>query len=85
MGNWPSKSVRRGVLVGAWQLGLWLPQEREREGVSAKLIERDPARCEMDSKILVAREFKLMVEPHGVFALRFGGQVVPNEHIHTKR
>ena len=52
MGIQPKRTVRRVVIVGGRQLGIWLAQELERDGVSVKLIERDPARCALVSNIL---------------------------------
>jgi len=52
MGIQPQKAVRRAVIVGGKQLGIWVAQELERTGVAVKLIERDPARCELISNIL---------------------------------
>ena len=52
MGIQPQKAVRRAVIVGGKQLGIWVAQELERTGVAVKLIERDPARCELISNVL---------------------------------
>ena len=52
MGIQPQKAIRRVVIVGGRQLGIWLAQELEKAGVSVKLIEREPARCELVSNIL---------------------------------
>ena len=45
-------SLRRAMIVGGHQLGIWVARELERLGVSVKLIERDPRRCEFLSSIL---------------------------------
>ena len=52
MGIQPQKAIRRAVIVGGKQLGIWVAQELERSGVSVKLIERDPERCELIANIL---------------------------------
>lgn len=52
MGIRPRKALRRVVIVGGKQLGIWVAQELERSGVSVKLIERDAARCELVSNVL---------------------------------
>ncbi len=52
MGIQAQRSVRRVVIVGGHQLGIWVAQELERSGVSVKLIERDAQRCELISNIL---------------------------------
>ncbi len=52
MGIQPKTSLRRVVIVGGRQLGIWVAQELQRKGVSVKLIERDPARCELVSTVL---------------------------------
>ncbi len=52
MGIQPRKSVRRVVIVGGRQLGIWIAQELESAGVAVKLIERDAQRCEMVSNVL---------------------------------
>ena len=52
MGIQPRKAVKRVVIVGGKQLGIWVAQELQRSGVNVKLIERDPERCELVSRIL---------------------------------
>ena len=52
MGIRQKTAVRRVVIVGGRQLGIWVAQELEHAGVQVKLIERDPGRCEMISTIL---------------------------------
>jgi trk system potassium uptake protein TrkA len=52
MGIEARRAVRRVVIVGGHQLGIWVAQELQRAGVSVKLIERDPQRCELISNIL---------------------------------
>lgn len=52
MGIRPRRTLRRVVIVGGKQLGIWVAQELQRLGVHVKLIERDPQRCEFVSKIL---------------------------------
>ncbi len=52
MGIQPRKAVKRVVIVGGKQVGIWVAQELERSGVNVKLIERDPERCELVSRIL---------------------------------
>ena len=52
MGIQQKSALRRVVIVGGRQLGIWVAQELEQAGVQVKLIERDPARCEMISTIL---------------------------------
>ncbi len=52
MGIQPKKTLRRVVVVGGRQLGIWVAQELERKGVSVKLIEREPDRCELISNVL---------------------------------
>ena len=52
MGIQPQKAVRRAVIVGGKQLGIWVAQELERTGVAVKLIERDPDRCKLISNVL---------------------------------
>ena len=52
MGIRQKSAVRRVVIVGGRQLGIWVAEELEKTGVHVKLIERDPARCELISTIL---------------------------------
>ncbi len=52
MGIQQKSALRRVVIVGGRQLGIWVAQELEQAGVQVKLIERDSARCEMISTIL---------------------------------
>lgn len=52
MGIQEKTALRRVVIVGGRQLGIWVAEELEKAGVQVKLIERDPARCEMISEIL---------------------------------
>ncbi len=52
MGIQPKKALRRVVIVGGRQLGIWVAQELEKTGVQVKLIERDLARCAKISTIL---------------------------------
>jgi trk system potassium uptake protein TrkA len=52
MGIHEKTALRRVVIVGGRQLGIWVAEELEKAGVQVKLIERDPARCEMISTIL---------------------------------
>lgn len=52
MGIQKRKAIQRATIVGGRQIGIWVAQELERMGVSVKLIERDPQRCELISTIL---------------------------------
>ncbi len=52
MGIQQKSALRRVVIVGGRQLGIWVAQDLEQAGVKVKLIERDPARCELISTIL---------------------------------
>ena len=52
MGIQQKRTLRRVVVVGGKQLGIWVAQELERRGIHVKLIERDSARCQLISRIL---------------------------------
>lgn len=52
MGVDQQTSVSRVFIVGGKQLGIWVAQSLERQGVHVKLFERDAARCEKLSEIL---------------------------------
>lgn len=52
MGIQKRKAIQRATIVGGRQIGIWVAEELERMGVSVKLIERDPQRCELISTIL---------------------------------
>lgn len=52
MGVDQQTSVSRVFIVGGKQLGIWVAQSLERQGVHVKLFERDAARCEKISEIL---------------------------------
>lgn len=52
MGIQKRKAIQRATIIGGRQIGIWVAQELERMGVSVKLIERDPQRCELISTIL---------------------------------
>ena len=46
------KSIERVFIVGGKQVGIWVAEELEKQGVQVKLIERDQRRCDMISTIL---------------------------------
>lgn len=52
MGVDQQTAVSRVFIVGGKQLGIWVAQSLERQGVHVKLFERDAARCEKISEIL---------------------------------
>lgn len=52
MGIQKRQAIQRATIVGGRQIGIWVAEELERMGVSVKLIERDPQRCELISTIL---------------------------------
>ena len=52
MGVDQQTAVSRVFIVGGKQLGIWVAQSLERQGVHVKLFERDAARCEKLSEIL---------------------------------
>lgn len=52
MGIRKQKSIDRVFIVGGKQVGIWVAEELEKQGVQVKLIERDQQRCGMISTIL---------------------------------
>ena len=52
MGIKKQKSIERVFIVGGKQVGIWVAEELEKQGVQVKLIERDQRRCDMISTIL---------------------------------
>ena len=52
MGLKVQERLRRVIIVGGKQVGIWVAEELEKQNVNVKLVERDAQRCEKISGIL---------------------------------
>ena len=52
MGLAIQQQLRRAIIIGGKQVGIWVAEALEKQGVNVKIIERDPDRCELIAGIL---------------------------------
>ena len=52
MGLEVQEQLRRAIIIGGKQVGIWVAEALEKQGVNVKLIERDSDRCELIAGIL---------------------------------